>query len=92
MALKSIGYGEQIQNWGVNLDLFHRFPQERTYVRNVSPETLRYYRWVRRAFEPILPNPTKDGTMDRIQGLLAKGVSPASVNAWLRGKAYVRWL
>src|SRR5581483_9542178 len=75
------------------MDLFDRFLQERTYLKNVSPETLRYYRWVRRAFEPILANPTKNGMLDCIQGLLATGVSPTSVNTYLRGlKAYVRWL
>jgi hypothetical protein len=36
------------------MDLFDRFLQERTYLRGVSPETLRYYRWVRRAFALIL--------------------------------------
>jgi site-specific recombinase XerD len=75
------------------MDLFDRFLQERTYLKNVSPETLRYYRWVRRAFQPILANPTKFGMMDRIQTLLADGVSPTSVNTYLRGlKAYCRWL
>ncbi len=45
------------------MDLFDRFLQERTYLKGVSPETLRYYRWVRRAFSPILANPTKAGMM-----------------------------
>lgn len=75
------------------MDLFDRFLQERVYLKGVSPETLRYYRWVRRAFESILANPTKAGMMDGIQKLLASGVSPTSVNTYLRGfKAYVRWL
>jgi site-specific recombinase XerD len=75
------------------MDLFDRFLQERTYLRGVSPETLRYYQCVRRAFQPILANPTKNGMLDCIQGLLGKGVSPTSVNTYLRGlKAYVRWL
>ena len=42
------------------MDLFDRFLQERTFLKGVSPETLRYYRWVHRAFSPILANPTKD--------------------------------
>ena len=75
------------------MDLFDRFTQERTYLRNVSPATLRYYRWVRGAFQPILAAPTKGGMLDCIQALLAKGVSPTSVNTYLRGfKAYIRWL
>jgi integrase/recombinase XerD len=75
------------------MDLFDRFLQERTFLKGVSPETLRYYRWVHRAFSPILANPTKDGMMECVQKLLADGVSPTSVNTYLRGfKAYVRWL
>lgn len=75
------------------MDLFDRFLQERTYLKGVSPETLRYYRWVRRAFSLILQQPTKAGMLDCITKLLADGVSPTSVNTYLRGlKAYVRWL
>lgn len=67
------------------MDPFDRFLQERTYLKNVSPETLRYYRWVHRAFQPILAEPTKAGMLDCIQKLLADGVSPISVNTYLRG-------
>lgn len=75
------------------MELFDRFLQERTYLKGVSPETLRYYRWVRRAFSDILAEPTKNGMLDCIQKLLAEGVSATSVNTYLRGfKAYVRWL
>jgi hypothetical protein len=75
------------------MDLFDRFLQERTYLKGVSPETLRYYQWVRRAFQPILSGPTKNGMLDCIQSLLASGVSAISVNTYLRGfKAYIRWL
>ena len=28
------------------MDPFYRFLQERTYLKGLSPETLRYYRWV----------------------------------------------
>jgi site-specific recombinase XerD len=75
------------------MDLFDRFLQERTYLKGVSPETLRYYKWVRRAFQAILANPTKQGMLDCVQKLLAEGVSAISVNTYLRGlKAYIRWL
>src|SRR5580658_4407320 len=77
----------------LTMDPFDRFLQERTYLKGVSPETLRYYRWVRRAFLPILANPTKAGMMECIQTLLADGVSATSVNTYLRGlKAYIRWM
>jgi integrase/recombinase XerD len=75
------------------VDLFDRFLKERMYLKGVSPETLRYYQCVRRAFEPILANPTRDGMMDSIDRLRKSGVSATSVNTYLRGlKAYCRWL
>jgi site-specific recombinase XerD len=75
------------------MELFDRFLQERTYLKGVSPETLRYYRWVRRAFLPILTQPTKTAMMERIQAMLAEGISPVSVNTYLRGfRAYINWL
>lgn len=75
------------------MELFDRFLQERTYLKGVSPETLRYYRWVRRAFLPILTQPTKTAMMERIQAMPAEGISPVSVNTYLRGlRAYINWL
>ena len=94
MALFAIAYGNRAVARGVDdMDLFDRFLQERTYLKGVSPETLRYYRWVRRAFSTILANPTKAGMMECIQTLLARGVSATSINTYLRGfKAYIRWM
>lgn len=75
------------------MEPFDRFLQERTYLKGVSSQTLRYYRWVRRAFLPILHQPTKAGMLECVQKLLADGVSPTSINTYLRGlKAYTRWL
>lgn len=75
------------------MDLFDRFLQERTYLKGVSPKTLDYYRWVRRAFAESLAQPTKEKMLTCIQKLLASGVSPISVNTYLRGfKAYINWL
>ena len=66
---------------------------KRGYLKGVSPETLRYYRWVRRAFQIIRAQPKKDGMLSSIQILLADGVSAGSVNTYLRGfRAYVNWL
>jgi integrase/recombinase XerD len=75
------------------MDLFKQFLDERTYLKGVSPATIRYYTCVRHTFEPILAEPSKAGMLERVQKLLADGVSPVSVNTYLRGfKAYVRWL
>jgi hypothetical protein len=40
------------------MELFDRFQQERTYLKGVSPATIRYYRSVRRAFQTILAEAT----------------------------------
>src|ERR1017187_4641053 len=76
------------------MTLWERFIQERVYLKGVSPATVRYYRWVERAFRPILDAPTKTGMLDCVQKLLESGsVSPISVNTYLRGfKAYCLWL
>jgi len=49
------------------MELFDQFLQERTYLKGVSPDTLRYYKWVRRAFLPILQQPTKAGMLRIVQ-------------------------
>jgi integrase/recombinase XerD len=75
------------------MELFDRFVQERTYLKGVSPATIRYYGCLRRTFQTILTEPTKAGMLGLVQKLLADGMSPVSVNTYLRGfKAYVRWL
>jgi integrase/recombinase XerD len=75
------------------MDLFDRFLQERTYLKGVSPATLRWYACVRTAFQPILTDPTRDGMLECVQKLRASGTLPVSINTYLRGlKAYVRWL
>jgi len=52
------------------MDLFDRFLQERTYLKGISPETSAITVWVRRAFLPILANPTKEGMLTCVQKLL----------------------
>lgn len=76
------------------MELFDRFLQERTYLKGVSPATIRYYGSVRRAFQTILTEPTKAGMLECIRKLLASGTtSPTSVHTYLRGfRAYVNWL
>ena len=75
------------------MDLFDRFLQETTYLKGISPDTIRYYGCVRRTLATILSEPTKAGMLACVQKPLADGVSPISVNSYLRGfRAYVNWL
>ena len=48
------------------MELFDRFLQERTYLKGVSSDTLSYYRSVRRAFQTILAEPTKQGMLETL--------------------------
>jgi site-specific recombinase XerD len=69
------------------------FPQETTYLKGISPDTIRYYDCVRRTLATILSEPTKAGMLACVQKPLADGVSPISVNSYLPGfRAYVNWL
>jgi hypothetical protein len=73
--------------------MFDQFLQERIYLKGISCETQRYYKWVRSALQPILPEPDKAGALACIQKLRDKGVKPISVNSDLCGfNAYLRWL
>jgi integrase/recombinase XerD len=71
---------------------WERFIQERVYLKNVSPQTVRYYRWVHRAFAHFIERPTQNGLLERIIELKEGGLSPTAINTYLRGlKAYLRW-
>jgi len=54
-------------------------------MKGVSSETVRYYKGVGHAFSMILKSPTKQGTLEAVQMLLKRGVSPIGVNTYLRG-------
>jgi hypothetical protein len=80
--------GKQIQFEVLNMELFGRFLQERTYLKGVSRSMLDYCRPVRRAFFEILTQPTREGMLACIQKLLASGVSRISVNTYGRFLVY----
>jgi len=76
--------------------LFAEFTRERQYVQNVSENTLEGYRWAWKAFEPALSDKdsiTKSQLVDRIGELRQTGVSPVSINVYLRClNPFSRWL
>ncbi|HYA17906.1 MAG TPA: hypothetical protein VEF06_10585 [Bryobacteraceae bacterium] len=68
-----------------------QFIRERVYLRGVSEKTVAWYRYSFRAFEGALQD--KAAIMNRIAELRQRGVSPISVNTYLRCiNAYFRWL
>ena len=75
------------------MDLFDSFLQERTYLKGVSKDTLRWYRGVQKTFAEILAQPTKIGTLCIVQRLLAQGLSPISIDTYMRAfRTSVNWL
>lgn len=52
------------------MDLFDRFLQETTYLKGISPDTIRYYGCVRRTLASILSEPTKAGMLACVQKLV----------------------
>jgi len=50
------------------MELFDRFLRERTYLKGISSDTLASCCNVRRLFQTILAEPTRQGTLKSIQG------------------------
>lgn len=68
-----------------------RFKQERKYLKNVTPKTLAWYQHSFKAFEGALGG--KAAVTARITELRERGVSPVSINTYLRCiNTYFRWL
>jgi integrase/recombinase XerD len=73
------------------MELFEQFIQERVYLKGVSPKTVISYQCAFKAFGGATES--KTAMMQRIAELRAKGISPISVNTYLRHlKAYLRWM
>jgi integrase/recombinase XerD len=73
------------------MELFDQFIQERVYLKGVSPKTVISYGCAFKAFAGATE--TKAAMMQRIAELRERGISPISVNCYLRHlKAYLRWM
>jgi site-specific recombinase XerD len=83
-----------------NLDtLLEQFLRERKYLRNVSPDTIEWYRTAWKAFGSATSCLTDTQTLNRthleqfIYTLRDRGVKPVTCNTWLRAlNAFFRWL
>jgi integrase/recombinase XerD len=71
-------------------ELVERFIQERIYLKNLTPKTIEYYRDSFHAFDGAMESKATVG--ERITKLRNRGVSPISVNSYLRAvNAFFRW-
>ena len=66
---------------------------ERRYLKNITPKTLAWYRDTFNAFSDASDALESESDIkQRIVALRTRGVSPMSVNSWLRCiNAYFRW-
>jgi integrase/recombinase XerD len=82
-----------------NLDyaaLYEQFIREKQYLANVSPATVAGYRWAWKAFAPALDGTKtaeKPEILARIAELRESGLSPVTVNTYLRSlNTFFSWL
>jgi integrase/recombinase XerD len=76
--------------------LFEQFLKERTYIKNVSPKTLDFYRSSFKAYQKINGDaslPTKKDLTNFVTGMREKGIKPVSCNTYIRGiNSFLTWL
>ena len=65
-----------------NRDTVSEFTTERKYLKNVTPKTLTWYGDAFKAFDSALESET--AIKRRIVELRTRGISPTSVNSWVR--------
>jgi predicted GIY-YIG superfamily endonuclease len=65
-----------------NRDTVSEFITERKYLKNVTPKTLTWYGDAFKAFDSALESET--AIKRRIVELRTRGISPTSVNSWVR--------
>ncbi|MDQ3180626.1 MAG: tyrosine-type recombinase/integrase, partial [Acidobacteriota bacterium] len=77
-------------------NLFEQFLKERIYIKNVSKNTIIFYRSSFKAYQKILGDatlPTKTDLNNFVIGMRAKGISPVSCNTYIRGiNSFLTWL
>jgi hypothetical protein len=78
----------------MNEQLFDDFVREKTYLKNVSPLTVRFYRDCKAAWDRTIGGlPTEENLKLFVIKLRESGISPATVNKYVRGfNSYLTWL
>jgi integrase/recombinase XerD len=76
--------------------LFEQFLKERTYIKNVSKNTLIFYRASFKAYQKIIGSatvPTKQDLNNFVIGLRENGFKPVTCNTYIRGmNSFLTWL
>src|SRR5882724_9548665 len=73
---------------------FEESVREKRYLQNVSPRTVKFYRDCKAAWDRTVGGlPTEEKMKEFVIKLLESGISPATVNGYLRGfNFYLTWL
>jgi integrase/recombinase XerD len=76
-------------------ELFNEFIREKTYIHNLSPRTIKYYKEIyrffnqARAFEKL----SKRSLQEALIKFRERGVSPGAINTYIRGmNTFLNWL
>jgi hypothetical protein len=72
---------------------FEESVREKRYVQNVSPRTVKFYRDCKAAWDRTVGGlPTEEKMKEFVIKLLESGISPATVNSYVRGfNSYLTW-
>jgi hypothetical protein len=76
--------------------LFDQFLTERTFLKNVTPRTLVWYRVAFKNYGTAFPNeniPTRASLQQSVIGLRERNIRPVTCNTYIGAmNAYCRWL
>lgn len=74
--------------------MFDEFLNEKRYLDNLSPRTIRYYEWVYNRWQDYVGElPTKQNIKTFVIRIQESGVSAFTANSYIRGmNAYLSWL
>ena len=76
------------------MTLYEEFLQEKEYLNNLSPRTIKYLSWMGNRWEAIIGQfPTKQNIKEFMIKLCQSNLSPNTVNSYARGfNSYLSWL
>lgn len=75
--------------------LFNEFIREKTYINNLSPRTITYYKEVYGSFKQAgaFDDLSKRNLQEALIKFRARGVSPGAINTYIRGlNTFLNWL
>lgn len=75
-------------------DLFEKFLREKTYLANLPPRTLQYFRWVFNRWKDLIGEfPDKENIKEFVIKVQESGVATTTANSYIRGfNSFLTWL